>query len=375
MSFRDDREAAHQRADHLEQELKRAQDELARMKNPSQRRPGSGRAGVVVVGALTAATLVAGGVFWSVQRSGARAEEASALALREQAAAQARQAAVESAQLGALREAERVAEERQRTAAAEVAAAEAAAAATSSLITWRGVVGAATGITLAAGAPCTVVGTFAPRRGGVDARGLTITCGGQVLYSGRSTGGVSLREGAVFGSAAHEYMLRYADEVSPTRVTLSTLQHTATVWREGDDAMRVTIYVRDVSDAREGESLGGRSGTRAPSFAGVVEGTARVTAVRGRAPVAAGARCAFEVRPVWEFPENCRMALRCGTTWLYGAGESGYLTCEVPAGRPVGALDENTTQQGGDPRVTWRGRRVTVSDFTEAGEWAVDLAL
>ena len=86
MSFRDDREAAHQRADHLEQELKRAQDELARMKNPSQRRPGSGRAGVVVVGALTAATLVAGGVFWSVQRSGARAEEASALALREQAA-------------------------------------------------------------------------------------------------------------------------------------------------------------------------------------------------------------------------------------------------------------------------------------------------
>jgi hypothetical protein len=196
-----------------------------------------------------------------------------------------------------------------------------------------------------------------------------------VLYTGTSAADLSLREGPVLGGAEHEYMLRYVDEASPTRVTLSTMQRTATVWREGDGATLVTIYVRDVSDPRGGDPLVGRAPSRAPSFAGVFERAARVTAVRGRAPVAAGARCAFAVRPVWEFPENCRMAVRCGTTWLYGAHESGYLTCEAPAGRPVGALDENTTLNGGDPRVTWRGRRVTVSDFTEAGEWAVDLAL
>ncbi len=375
MSFRDDREAAHQRADHLERELKRTQDELARLKDPSRRRSGSARAGVVIAAAVTAATLVTGGVFWSVQRVEAQKQEARALALRAQATEDARSAEAEQAR--ALADAERAADQHRRevaSAAAATAAAEAIAATTAARITWHGVVGAATGVALAADTPCTIEGSFTPTPGG-NLRGLTITCGGQPIYRGSSSAGVSLREGAVFGGTAHEYMLRYADEVSPTRVTLSTLQHTATVWREGDDAMRVTIYVRDVSDAREGESLERRSGTRAPSFAGAVAGTARVTAVRGRAPVAAGARCAFEVRSVWEFPENCRMALRCGTTWLYGAGESGYLTCEVPAGRPVGALDENTTAQGGDPRVTWRGRRLTVSDFTEAGEWAVDLAL
>ncbi len=375
MSFRDDREAAHQRADHLEQELKRTQDELARLKNPSRRSAGGGRTVAVIVGATVAATLVAGAVFWTAQRSEARAQEARALALRERAAEEVRRATDEAAR-AAMAELERAAAaQRRQTEIAAAAAAEEAAAATAVRITWPGVVGTATGVELAAGAPCTVEGAFTPTRGGVDPRGVSIACGGQVLYQGRAAVGQPLREGPVFGGASHEYMLRYRDETSPTRVTLSTLQHTATVWREGGDAMRVTIYVRDVSDARQGAPLLGRATARAPSFAGLIEGTARVTAVRGRAPVAAGTRCAFEVRPVWEFPENCRMALRCGTTWLYGAGETGYLTCEVPAGRPVGALDENTTQQGGDPRVTWRGRRVTVSDFTEAGEWAVDLAL
>jgi hypothetical protein len=376
MSFRDDREAAHQRADALEQELKRAQDELARLKHPSQARPNAGRKAAVFVGALTAATLVGGGAFWTMKRSGESEREARAAVLRAQAAEEARRAAAEVARATARIEGDRaVADERRRAEEAAAAEAEATAAATAARITWRGVVGAATGVALAADAPCTVEGRFTPARGGAQSRGLTVTCGGQVLYAGSSSAGMSLREGAVFGGAAHEYMLRYADEASETRVTLSTLRHTATVWREGDGAMRVTIYLRDVSDPREGDRLVARPTARQPSFAGVVERTARVTAVRGRAPVAAGARCAFAVRPVWEFPENCRMALRCGTTWLYGAGESGYLTCEVPAGRPVGALDENTTQQGGDPRVTWRGRRVTVSDFTEAGEWAVDLAL
>ena len=245
-------------------------------------------------------------------------------------------------------------------------------------IVWRGSVDQAVGVALAPGAPCTIEGAFAPTGGGVVARSLTIACGGQQIYRAgpeAASASASLREGPVHGSGAHEYMLRYSDEASPTRATASTLGHTVSVWREGEGAMRVTMFVRDVSEAREGEALGGRGVARQPSFAGAIEAAARVTSASGHSPAAAGARCVFAVRPVWEFPENCRVALRCGSTWIYGARESGYLTCEVQGGRPLAALDENTTNNGGDPRVRWRGRRVVVSDFTEAGEWSMDLAL
>ncbi|MDO9021625.1 MAG: hypothetical protein Q8S73_17000 [Deltaproteobacteria bacterium] len=113
-----------------------------------------------------------------------------------------------------------------------------------------------------------------------------------------------------------------------------------------------------------------------PSFAREVEGVGRVTAARGHAPVAAGARCVMLVRPAWESTGNCRVVLRCGTIWLYGwHARRSNLTCEVEDGRPVAALDENATNDGGDPRLNWRGRRVVVSDLTEAGEWSVELAL
>ena len=246
-------------------------------------------------------------------------------------------------------------------------------------LVWHGTVDQAVGVALAPGAACTFEGVFARVGDSVAPRALTVQCGGQVLYrSGAdvSAADFALREGPIFGAATHEYTLRYHDERDgqSARVAVSTHTHTATVWREGDAALRVTIFVRETSDPREGEALGGRGPTRGPSFAGAIEQAVRVTAVRGHAPVAAGARCTFAVRPVWEYPENCRMVVRCGETWLYGARESGYLTCEVQGGRPVAALDENTTDHGGDPRVTWRGRRVQVSDFTESGDWAVDLA-
>ena len=113
-----------------------------------------------------------------------------------------------------------------------------------------------------------------------------------------------------------------------------------------------------------------------PSFAGEVERAGRVTAARGHATVAVGERCAMLVRPASESTGNCRVVLRCGTTWLYGwHAMRSNLVCEVQDGRPVAALDENATNDGGDPRLNWRGRRVVVSDLTGAGEWSVDVAL
>ena len=333
----------------------------------------------MVVGAVVGLS-AAGGAFWTLQRNAAR--ERAALAAREQSAREAAAMARARAEREAAQAAQ-AAREAQETewARAAMAAVPQEAPAEAARVVWRGRVDEATGVALPAGAPCTVEGAFSPGGDGAVARGLTIACGGQEVYragpEAAAGASASLREGPVHGGGGHVYMLSYRDErpTQPTRVTVSTLGHTARVWREGDGAMQVTLFVHDVSEAREGERLGGRAAAREPSFAGVVERSGRVTAARGHAPVALGARCELAVRPVWEFPENCRVALRCGSTWVYGASEAGYLTCEVQNGRPVAALDENTTDQGGDPRITWRGRRVVVSDFTEAGEWSLDIAL
>lgn len=376
MSFRDDREAAHRRADALEQELRRTQAELEQMRAPRRQR----LVGVAVVAGIAVGLGAMGAVFWTVQRGAAESQAAAeARAAREQAA-QAAEAAIAQVRAREQQAAAEAAREAERAREAQAAVPQEAPAAAARVV-WRASVDEATGITLPAGAPCTVAGEFAPGGQGGAARGLTIACGGQEIYRagpGEAAGATSsLREGPVHGGAGRVYLLSYRDErpAQPTMVRVSTLGHTARVWREGERPMQVTLFVHDVSEAREGDALGGRSPSRQPSFAGVVERAARVASVRGRGPVSAGARCSFAVRPVWEFPENCRVALRCGTTWLYGAREAGYLTCEVQGGRPVAALDENTTDHGGDPRLSWRGRRVVVSDFTEAGEWSVDLAL
>lgn len=343
------------------------------MRSPARQ----GRHGGQVVAAVMVLGALGAGVY-AIQRS---VEQRHAEARAEAERARAEQAE-QAARFGRL-----AAQEMERAAAERAAAERAREAASLSppaptvpavAIVWRGSVDHAAGVALAPGAPCTVEGAFSPTGAGAVARSLTIACGGQEIYRAgpeAASASVSLREGPVHGSGAHEYMLRYSDEASPTRAMVSTLGHAVSVWREGEGAMRVTMFVRDVSEAREGEAMGGRGVARQPSFAGAIESAARVTSARGNAPAAAGARCVFAVRPVWEFPENCRVALRCGSTWIYGARESGYLTCEVQGGRPVAALDENTTNNGGDPRVRWRGRRVVVSDFTEAGEWSMDLAL
>lgn len=378
MSFRDDREAAHRRADALEQELKRTQAELEQMRAPKRPRA---YGGMVVAGGVVAFGLM-GAVFWTAQR-GAGAERSAQLAREQTARESAEQAALQAriAADRALAEVAAAETERSRAAhAAEEAARVARATAEATRVVWRGSVEHAVGVALPTSAPCTVEGAFSPGARDAVARGLTIECGGQEIYragpEASAAASVSLRGGAVHGDGGSEYMLSYRDEraTQPTRVTVSTLGHTATVWREGDGAMQVRIFVRDMSEALPGARLGGRAAVREPSFEGVGR-AGRVTAARGHAPVAAGERCVMLVRPVWEFPENCRVALRCGTTWLYGAREAGYLTCEVQGGRPVAALDENATSEGGDPRLNWRGRRVVVSDFTEAGEWSVDLAL
>ena len=387
MTFRDDREAAHQRAEALQQEVAELQREVATLRTPKR----SMRVGVRVAIALLGVTFVglagAGVVaFFSITTS---APEMGGAARRLRAEQEALAAEAARAQT-AIAEAERA-----QTAAAEAARAEAAAEAERAqaraanapvgTITWSGVVDTAEGVALPAGTRCEMGGTFAEIERDTKLRALTVRCGDETLYTAADTPespaptNVGLREGPVFGAATHVYLLRYTDDGPRTgtrpKLDVSTLQHSVVLSREGASPMRVAIYVRDVSAPREGAPLVSRRWSRAPLFATPVERVGRVTLTSGAAPVRLGERCTFEVRPVWEFHESCRVALRCGQRWVYGAREAGYLTCEIRNGAPVGALDERTTSEGGDPRLSWRGSHVVVSDFTEGGEWRIAIGL
>lgn len=380
MTFRDDREAAHRRADALQQELQAARDELATLKGGG---PRTGRLALVLVGLCVSAGAL-GAVAWVVTARSAetrRASAARAAQIEAQRRAEEEMRQSERALQVAAEEARSRLAQDQRIAAQAAAEAEANANAPVEEITWRGELDAIAGADLSPGVSCVLTAGYSAVGGALRARSLVLRCGDQELYRAppealRTAG---LREGAVYGSDQHVYLLFFNDEAPSAApraaVRISTLQHTATIVRGGPSPLRATVFLRDVSEARAGAAFGVGRSDREPAFAGVIERSARVTRVEGSAGVARGDRCAFHVRPVWEYPESCRIALRCGSTWLYGAREAGYLTCEIRNGRAVSALDENPTTDGGDPRITWRGARVTVSDFSERGAWSVDLAL
>jgi len=366
MKQRDDRETAHL-----------GPEPGAREPDPSRRSPGGGwwvAAGIAFLAFVGGSALIYKNARDEARAQAAERTRAADVHTREE---RARRLAVER---------ERAAEAQQRLEAEALAQREAAeraaaeAARPTADITWSGRLVEAVGVDVPAGSPCALEGTFAGPDPG-DFRSLRVLCAGRVLFgperppvsSGR------LREGPTL-AGGHEYMLSYrAAARDATQVEVSTLQHRVTVTRGGDAPMRAVVFVRDVSAPREGPALlvGARARMpvqRAPAFAAPLEFAMRVRAARGSAPARAGARCEVIARPVWEYPENCRLAIRCGGAWVYGAGEAGYLTCALRDGRPVGALDTRTTPEGGDPRVTWRDGRIEVSDFTEAGEWRLDLA-
>jgi hypothetical protein len=377
MTFRDDREAAHQRAEALQQEVSQLQREVATLRAPKPPR----RVGVAVAVAVLGVTFVGltGAGMLVFFRITTHAPDLSA-PVRQMRAEQERLARAAAAEQEAeLRAAEAA---RAQEVAAEAARAQVRVAnAPVATITWTGVVDTAEGVALSAGAPCELSGTFAQLDRDTQLRSLTVRCGSDTLYTAGDSPEspaptrVGLREGPVFGAATHVYLLRYTDDSPRTgtrpKLDVSTLQHSLVLSREGASPLRVAIYVRDVSAPREGAPLLSRRWPRAPSFATSVERVGRVVLASGAAPVRVGDRCTFEARPVWEFNENCRVALRCGQRWVYGAREAGYLTCELRDGVPIAALDEHATSEGGDPRLTWRGGRIEVSDFTEAGAWRV----
>ncbi|MFO0628959.1 MAG: hypothetical protein U0325_25515 [Polyangiales bacterium] len=377
MPHRDDIEAAQQRADALERELRDAREQLEGLKGNAP--PPPPRRGVGVFAVLGIAVMAGGGAMsYLVWQTNAQRER-EARYRAERAASEAR----EAERLAEVSSAERAAaleriRQREREAEAERLAQQAATVAgPTQEISWRGTLESTSLPGLRAGDACVLAGEFSGHDDTTRLHALTLRCGvvevhRQLYAPARPATG--LRGGAVYGSGARVYLFRFDDrEANGRSVEVSTMQHALSVsGRLGEGAV-TRVFLRDVSEPLLDPSVGRVVAARSPAYAGFREESARVSRATGEAPVRAGDRCVVQVRPVWEFPESCRIAVRCGTTWLYGAGEAGYLTCAVRDAQAVSALDENPTSHGGDPRLRWEGRRVVVSDFTEAGAWEVTL--
>ena len=372
MPHRDDIEAAQQRADALERELRDAKEQLEGLKGNAPPPPPRRSVGVFV--ALGAVVMVGGGgamSFLAWQSSAQHAREA-----RYEAERAAREALEDArqAEYASRERAEALARLQAREAEAQQTA---QAPAPTQEVSWRGTLESTSLPGLREGDPCVLTGEFSAQGDTTRLHALTLRCGvvevhRQIYAPPRAATG--LRGGAVYGSGARVYLLSFDDRgADGSSVEVATMRHTLSVSGRLGEGATTRVFLRDVSDPLLGASVGRVVSARAPAYAGFREEAARVSRTTGQAPVREGDRCVVLVRPVWEYPESCRIAVRCGSTWLYGAGEAGYLTCAVRDAQAVSALDENPTSHGGDPRLRWEGNRVVVSDFTEAGAWEVTL--
>ncbi len=110
-------------------------------------------------------------------------------------------------------------------------------------------------------------------------------------------------------------------------------------------------------------------------------GAGIVGSVEGSAPVQTGDPCTVEVHPDPNFPGtvtfNCRVAVTCGGTALYGATpDVGYVFCSARDGAPAMAVDGTGSagERGGDPmiRMDLPGRQVQISEDTG---WSITVEL
>lgn len=377
MAHRNDREAAQQRAAALERDLRDAKQHIAMLDGAA--RPTPRRSPALLVGVLTGVAMVGGAGFFLFSHSTSRDSAAGDLAHAQVEAARLAELARHQAEEARALEVARAAEAQAARELAEARAAQERRAGPSQDIEWQGTLDGSSLPGLRAGERCALRGTFFAQDGVSKLSALSLRCGVTEVFRrdyDPPHGASGLRVGGVRGSGAHVYMFSFDDRDAAARgestIMLSTKRHELRVAGAGLDPTSTSVFLRDVSEPTEGPSLGRPSQRREPAFAGFVERGARVLRASGDSGVRQGERCTMQVRPVWEYPESCRIALRCGVTWLYGAAETGYLTCGVRNGAAVSALDENMTSHGGDPRLRWEGSRVTVGDFSEAGgAWEV----
>lgn len=144
-------------------------------------------------------------------------------------------------------------------------------------------------------------------------------------------------------------------------------------WQMLSGSLSAGGQVVDIASCTPGA---GGGGLMAPS---AFTGTA--TAVTGSAPVAQGSPCTVTVTPVSAGQFNCRVAVQCGGSILYGSGQGGYTTCltipDATGGSAISAQDAQMTPADNDPSMSLQtaANLATVSDQGPAGVWSVSVQL
>ncbi|XXT17080.1 hypothetical protein WME94_43315 [Sorangium sp. So ce429] len=245
--------------------------------------------------------------------------------------------------------------------------------------TWNAAVARATGLPLAADAPCTVEAELTSSGDDIRVPSLQVVCGGKPIYrssdqlNGMSMFSSGVEEDSGAEPGTHVYLLAYEDKGSRAgeraEVSLDSARRAGAVWRDSAPAYRVELTLAYQSPPVAGEPL--LDATRR-----ALRRSARVTESTGPSPVKAGARCALHVAPL---PRGgkCRTRLACGGRMLYGAGTTGVSECTVEGDHVVRFHDGNTTQDGGDPALDLdlATGRVTVRDEEKHGAWTVGVQL
>ncbi|KYF65793.1 hypothetical protein [Sorangium cellulosum] len=245
--------------------------------------------------------------------------------------------------------------------------------------TWQAAVARATGLPLAAGAPCTVTAELASAGDDIRVPSLQVVCGGKPIYrSSDPLNGMSMFSSGVEEDSGAEpgtqvYAISYQDKGTRAgeraEVSLDSIRRAGAVWSDAAPAYRVELTLAYQSPPVAGEPLLDATKNTLHRAAGVTEST-------GPSPVKAGARCALRVSPL---PRGgkCLTRLACSGRMLYGAGTTGVSECAVEGGRVVRVHDGNTTQHGGDPALDLdlATGRLTVRDEGERGAWSVGVQL
>ncbi|WP_437608965.1 hypothetical protein WMF20_48935 [Sorangium sp. So ce834] len=245
--------------------------------------------------------------------------------------------------------------------------------------TWRATVARATGLPLAAGAPCTVEAELASSGDSIHVPALEIVCGGKPIYrSSDSLNGMSMFSSGVeedSGAApgTYVYALSYQDKGSRAgeraEVSIDSIRKAGAVWRDSAPAYRVELTLPYQSAPVKGEPLLDATGK-------ALRRSARVTGSTGPSPVKPGARCTLRVSPLAR-GGRCLTRLECGGRMLYGAGTTGVSECAVEGDQVARVHDGNTTPNGGDPAfdLDVAAGRATVRDEGKGGAWTVGIEL
>lgn len=232
-----------------------------------------------------------------------------------------------------------------------------------------------TGFGVPPGAGCLLEAAIAA---GPSVQSMRLSCG-EVLYErdAKSSGGVTAVADSVMRGGSPVYSITWFDEAGTAPGTLhfdlDPRRSTATLTR--DDATLV-LAVDDWSSAPplDAPDSGDEFDPQGPSF----RLHARRTSSDGPGPEVPSAGCELVARPKPAAGHlNCRIRLRCGENFLYGAGNSGFNECAFEDGLVVAANDEGLTRDDTDPIMLLRRDEgyVKLEDSTPRGRWHLRFAL